>query len=136
MEITQEQYQLIAETFPKPRGNVKVSNRQALNGILYILEHGCKTAHSGEPMSAPSAVDGIGGPELQPSVIPTVSACHDQPLHGEGDFVSDFGFGGVVPGVGDVGVYFLVEVVVDGGSVFGGVEPSTGIGFEGDPFGW
>jgi len=42
MEITQEQYQLIADTFPKPRGNVKVSNRQALNGILYILEHGCK----------------------------------------------------------------------------------------------
>ena len=42
MEITQEQYQLIADTFPKPRGNVKVSNRKALNGILYILEHGCK----------------------------------------------------------------------------------------------
>ena len=42
MEITQEQYQLIADTFPKPRGNVKVSNRQALNGILHILEHGCK----------------------------------------------------------------------------------------------
>ena len=42
MKITQEQYQLIADTFPKQRGNVKVSNRQALNGILYILEHGCK----------------------------------------------------------------------------------------------
>ena len=42
MTITQEQYQLIADTFPKPRGTVKVSNRQALNGILYVLEHGCK----------------------------------------------------------------------------------------------
>ena len=42
MEITQEQYQLIADAFPKHRGNVKVSNRRALNGILYILEHGCK----------------------------------------------------------------------------------------------
>ena len=28
--------------FPKPRGTVKVSNLQALNGILYVLEHGCK----------------------------------------------------------------------------------------------
>ena len=26
MEITQEQYQLIADTFPKPRGNIKISN--------------------------------------------------------------------------------------------------------------
>ena len=42
MTITQEQYQLIADAFPKPRGTVKVSNRQALNGILYVLEHGCK----------------------------------------------------------------------------------------------
>ena len=42
MEITQEQYQLIADTFPKPRGTVKISNRQALNAILHILEQGCK----------------------------------------------------------------------------------------------
>ena len=42
MEITQEQYQLIADAFPKPRGSIKISNRRALNGILYILEHGCK----------------------------------------------------------------------------------------------
>ena len=42
MTITQEQYQLIADAFPKPRGTVKVSNLQALNGILYVLEHGCK----------------------------------------------------------------------------------------------
>ena len=42
MGITQEQYQLIADTFPKPRGNIKISNPDALNGILYILEHGSK----------------------------------------------------------------------------------------------
>ena len=42
MEITQEQYQLIADAFPKPRGNVKITNLQALNGILYILENGGK----------------------------------------------------------------------------------------------
>ena len=42
MEITEEQYQLIADAFPKQRGNVKVSNLDALNGILYILEQGCK----------------------------------------------------------------------------------------------
>ena len=42
MEITQEQYQLIADAFPKQRGNVKVSNLDALNGILHILEQGCK----------------------------------------------------------------------------------------------
>ena len=40
MTITQEQYQLIVDVFPKPRGTVKVSNLQALNGILYVLEHG------------------------------------------------------------------------------------------------
>ena len=28
--------------FPVQRGNVKVSNLQVLNAILYVLEHGCK----------------------------------------------------------------------------------------------
>jgi len=42
MELTQEQYEQIADAFPKQRGNVTVSNLDALNGILYILEHGCK----------------------------------------------------------------------------------------------
>ncbi len=42
MELTQEQYERIADAFPKQRGNVKVSNRDALNGILHILEQGCK----------------------------------------------------------------------------------------------
>ena len=42
MELTQEQYKRIADAFPKQRGNVKVSNLDALNGILHILEQGCK----------------------------------------------------------------------------------------------
>ena len=42
MEITPEQYQQIADAFPKQRGNVRVSNLDALNGILHILEHGHK----------------------------------------------------------------------------------------------
>ena len=42
MELTQEQYERIADAFPKQRGNVTVSNLDALNGILYVLEHGCK----------------------------------------------------------------------------------------------
>ena len=42
MELTQEQYERIADAFPKQRGNVKVSNLDALNGILHVLEQGCK----------------------------------------------------------------------------------------------
>ena len=42
MELSQEQYERIADAFPKQRGNVVVSNPDALNGILYILEHGRK----------------------------------------------------------------------------------------------
>ena len=42
MEITQAQYERVKSYFPVQRGNVKVSNLQALNAILYVLEHGCK----------------------------------------------------------------------------------------------
>ena len=55
---------------------------------------------------------------------------------GEGDFVADLGLLGVVPGVGDVGVDFRFEVVVDGDLVFDGGEPSGGVGLVGDSFGW
>ena len=41
MEITQEQYERVAGCFPTQRGNVKVSNLQVLNAILYVAEHGC-----------------------------------------------------------------------------------------------
>jgi transposase len=42
MEITEEQYQRIADSLPRQRGNVSVSNLRVLNAILYVAEHGCK----------------------------------------------------------------------------------------------
>ena len=42
MEITQAQYERIAPVLPVQRGNVKLSNLQVLNAILYVAEHGCK----------------------------------------------------------------------------------------------
>ena len=42
MEITEEQYQRIADSMPRQRGNVSVSNVCVLNAILYVAEHGCK----------------------------------------------------------------------------------------------
>ncbi len=42
MEITGSQYQRIADSLPRQRGNVSLSNIQVLNAILYVAEHGCK----------------------------------------------------------------------------------------------
>ena len=42
MEITPAQYERIAPVLPVQRGNVKLSNLQVLNAILYVAEHGCK----------------------------------------------------------------------------------------------
>jgi transposase len=42
MELTEAQYQQIAPYLPVQRGNVRISNRQVLNAILYVTEHGCK----------------------------------------------------------------------------------------------
>src|SRR6201995_4630095 len=42
MEITEEQYARIKDSLPVQRGNVKLSNLQLLNAILYVAEHGCK----------------------------------------------------------------------------------------------
>ena len=42
MEITAAQYQRIAHCLPVQRGNVRLSNHQVLNAILYVAEHGCK----------------------------------------------------------------------------------------------
>jgi transposase len=42
MYITEEQFRRIEGCFPKQRGNVRVSNRQVLNAILYVAENGCK----------------------------------------------------------------------------------------------
>jgi transposase len=42
MKITQDQYSKISHILPTQRGNVSLSNRQVLNAILYVTEHGCK----------------------------------------------------------------------------------------------
>ena len=42
MEITPEQYESIAPCLPLQRGNVRLSNLEVLNAILYVAEHGCK----------------------------------------------------------------------------------------------
>ena len=42
MELTQDQYEHIADCFPIQRGNVKLSNLAVLNAILYVAENGCK----------------------------------------------------------------------------------------------
>jgi transposase len=42
MELTQSQFQRIADCLPRQRGNVKTTNFQLLNALLYIVEHGCK----------------------------------------------------------------------------------------------
>jgi transposase len=42
MEITEAQYQQIESCLPRQRGNVRLSNLQVLNAILYVAEHGCK----------------------------------------------------------------------------------------------
>lgn len=42
MELTDAQYELIKECLPRQRGNVRLSNLQVLNAILYVAEQGCK----------------------------------------------------------------------------------------------
>ena len=42
MEITEEQYARIKDNLPVQRGNVRLTNLQVLNAILYVAEQGCK----------------------------------------------------------------------------------------------
>ncbi len=42
MELTQEQYERIADCLPVQRGSVRHDNLVLLNAILYVAEHGCK----------------------------------------------------------------------------------------------
>ena len=42
MELTEAQYTRLAPYLPVQRGNVRLSNLQVLNAILYVAEHGCK----------------------------------------------------------------------------------------------
>ena len=42
MELTESQYQHLADCRPRQRGNVSMNNLQLLNALLYVVEHGCK----------------------------------------------------------------------------------------------
>jgi transposase len=42
MEITEAQYQRIAPSLPRQRGNVTLTNLLLLNALLYVAEQGCK----------------------------------------------------------------------------------------------
>ena len=42
MEITEAQYLRIAPSLPRQRGNVRISNLQVLNALLYVAEQDCK----------------------------------------------------------------------------------------------
>ena len=42
MEITEAQFERIGSELPRQRGNVKVTNLQFLNALLYVAEQGCK----------------------------------------------------------------------------------------------
>lgn len=42
MELTAEHLDRIKDTLPVERGNVKIGVRDFLNGVLYVMEHGCK----------------------------------------------------------------------------------------------
>ena len=42
MEITEAQYLRIESSLPRQRGNVRLSNRQVLNALLYVAQQGCK----------------------------------------------------------------------------------------------
>ena len=41
MEISETQFEQIAPCLPVQRGNVRLSNLQVLNAILYVAEQGC-----------------------------------------------------------------------------------------------
>ena len=42
MELTRQQYDKIKGSLPLQRGNVRLSNLEVLNAILYVAEQGCK----------------------------------------------------------------------------------------------
>ena len=42
MELTESQFQRIADCLPRQRGNVSMTNLRLLNALLYVAEHGCK----------------------------------------------------------------------------------------------
>ena len=51
MQLTREQFELIAPLLPRQRGNVRLDNFEVVNAILYVAATGCKwralPSHSG-----------------------------------------------------------------------------------------
>ena len=57
MELTEAQYARIAPCLPVQRGNVRLSNLQVLNAILYVAEQGAASGgayRSGSATGTPS----------------------------------------------------------------------------------
>jgi transposase len=42
MKIIEEQFEQVKHCFPRQRGNVKMSNLEFLNAVLYVVENGCR----------------------------------------------------------------------------------------------
>ena len=42
MRVTESQYERIKDVMPRQRGNVRLSNLDLLNALLYVAENGCK----------------------------------------------------------------------------------------------
>jgi transposase len=42
MELSEAQFRRVEDSLPRQRGNVSLDNRQVLNAILFVAEHGCK----------------------------------------------------------------------------------------------
>lgn len=42
MELSQQQFDRIADCLPRQRGNVSLTNLKLINALLYVVEHGCK----------------------------------------------------------------------------------------------
>jgi len=42
MQLTTSDYELISDCLPRQRGNVTHTNLDVLNGIIFVLENGCK----------------------------------------------------------------------------------------------
>ena len=42
MQLTREQFELIAPLLPRQRGNVRLDNLAVVNAILYVAANGCK----------------------------------------------------------------------------------------------
>lgn len=42
MQLTEAQFEQVSDVLPRQRGNVRLSNLQVINAILYVAANGCK----------------------------------------------------------------------------------------------